>query len=171
MEKCEDNNDISSAIIAFDTLYTNNHMKILKMLLPFVDSKHQKLLSIYIKWQELIFTMEFFKHCSINLYSANFNNQKSLDTNILITQVLPYCSEKEKELLSQIQKIQNIKHIFDGIQEYLPMIQQFISPQSNESILNGLGNLENQNIIDLLKNFISEDQLSMLSMFMNSDNS
>ena len=64
MEKCEENNDISSAIIAFDTLYTNNHMKIFKMLLPFVDSKYQKLLSIYIKWQELIFTMEFLKHCS-----------------------------------------------------------------------------------------------------------
>ena len=171
MERCEENKDISSAIIAFDTLYTNNHMKILKMLLPFVDSKHQKLLSIYIKWQELIFTMEFLKHCSINIYSDDFRKQKFFDTNNLITQVLPYCSEKEKEILSQIQKMQNIKQIFDGIQEYLPMIQQFISPQSDESILNGLGNLDNQNILDLLKNFISEEQLSMVSMFMNNDNS
>ena len=52
MEKCEDNDDASNAILAFDTLYTNNHMKILKMLLPYIDSKHQKLLCIYIKWQE-----------------------------------------------------------------------------------------------------------------------
>ena len=65
MEKCTENNEISDTILAFDAFTTNKHMKILKMLLPYVDSKHQKLLTVYIKWQEFIFTMKFFKYYSV----------------------------------------------------------------------------------------------------------
>ena len=35
MEKCSENiEENTEAILAFDTLYTTNHMKILKLLLP-----------------------------------------------------------------------------------------------------------------------------------------
>ena len=33
MEQCKEPKDMSEAILAFDTLYTNNHMKILKLLM------------------------------------------------------------------------------------------------------------------------------------------
>ena len=170
MEKCEDNNDISSAIFAFDTLYTNNHMKILKMLLPYIDSKHQKLLCIYIKWQEFLITINLFKHYSVTLYNADFTNKKNLDFNNIILLLLPYCTEKEKELLKQFQQMQNMMQMMEGIKEYLPLIQQFISSDSqNETPLGGLGNIDNLNILDMLKNFLTEDQLAMFSMFINNN--
>ena len=61
MENYSENNEcVTDAILAFDTLYTTNHMKILKLLLPYLEPGHQKKLAVFIKWQELIFTMNFF---------------------------------------------------------------------------------------------------------------
>ena len=70
VEKCTETNDCMDVISAFDAFTTNNHMKILKMLLPYVDSKHQKTLIMYIKFQELIFTINFFQNYI--LYKKNF---------------------------------------------------------------------------------------------------
>lgn len=167
MEKCTQSDDVSDAILAFDTLYTNNHMKILKMLLPYVDSKHQKLLALYIKWQEFTFTMNFFKQYSINLYSSNFTNKKTLDISNIISLVLPYCTEKERQLLSQFSQMQNMMQMMEGIQEYLPFIQQFMSSGSeNGNPLGGIGNMDNINVMDMMKNMLSEEQMAMFSMFM-----
>lgn len=167
MEKCEENNDGSNAISAFDTLYTNNHMKILKLLLPYVDSKHHKLLILYIKWQEFIFTLELLNHYSASLYDANFAIKKSFDVKHIIPLLLPYCTDKERQLLSQFHQMQNMMQMIDGIQEYLPFIQQFMSSGNNdENPFGGMGNMNNINIIDMIKNMLSEEQLAMFSMFM-----
>lgn len=172
MEKCTENNEISDTILAFDAFTTNNHMKILKMLLPYVDSKHQKLLTVYIKWQELIFTMKFFQYYSVNLYSADFVKKKNLDVKNIIPQVLPYCTDNEKQLLMQFNQMQNMMQMMEGIQEYLPFFQQFMSSDTdNGNPLDGIGNLNNMNIMDMLKNMLSEEQLSMLSMFMDNNDS
>ena len=172
MEKCTENNDISDTILAFDAFTTNNHMKILKMLLPYVDSKHQKLLTVYIKWQEFIFTMKFFQYYSVNLYSADFVKKKNLDVKNIIPQVLPYCTDNEKQLLMQFNQMQNMMQMMEGIQEYLPFIQQFMSSDTdNGNPLDGIGNLNNMNIMDMLKNMLSEEQLSMFSMFMDNNDS
>lgn len=172
MEKCTEKNEISDTILAFDAFTTNNHMKILKMLLPFVDSKHQKLLTVYIKWQEFIFTMKFFKYYSVNLYSADFVKKQNLDVKNIIPQVLPYCTDNEKQLLMQFNQMQNMMQMMEGIQEYLPFIQQFMSSDTdNGNPLDGIGNLNNMNIMDMLKNMLSEEQLSMFSMFMDNNDS
>ena len=59
MEKCSDNGQLAEAIIAFDTLYTTNHMQMLKLLSPYLDMENQHRLAIYIKWQELQYTLNF----------------------------------------------------------------------------------------------------------------
>lgn len=169
MEKNTDNDKVFDAILAFDTLYTNNHMKILKLLLPYVDPKHQKLLTLYIKWQEFVFTMEFFDQYSACICSSDFSNKQSPDIKRIIPLVLPYCTDKEKQLLSQFNQIQNMKDMMDGIKEYFPIIQQFMSSggfnTSSTTTTDGPGSI---NIMDMLKNMLSEEQLSMFSMFMDS---
>ena len=168
MEKCTETNDCLDVISAFDAFTSNNHMKILKMLLPYVDSKHQKLLIMYIKFQELMFTMNFFQYYSFNLYGPIFSKKKSTDIKDVLPQVIPYCTEKEKQLLNQFSHMQNMMQMMDGIKEYMPIIQQFISSANKEeNPLNGMGNMENFNLIDILKNMLSEEQMSMFSMFMN----
>ncbi len=167
MEKCsEKNEDLTEAILAFDTLYTTNHMKILKLLLPYLEPEHQKKLAIFIKWQELIFTLNFFKQYSASLYSADFKKKKKMDLNVLLPLLTPYCNESEKVIISQFSQIQNMLHMMEDMQQYMPMIQQFMSSMSGENNISGIFGSNDHNMMDMLKNMMSEEQQAMFSMFM-----
>ena len=170
MEKCsETKEDITEAIQAFDTLYTTNHMKILKLLLPYLEPEHQKKLAIFIKWQELVFTLKFFKQYSASLYSSDFNKSKKLDLNTLLPLLTPYCNETEKNIISQFSQIQNVMHTMENMQQYLPIIQQFMSSMSGEGNFSGMLHSDTNNMMDMLKNMMSEEQQTMFSMFMEGD--
>lgn len=163
MEKCsEHNDDATKAILAFDTLYTTNHMKILKLLLPYLESEHQKKLAVFIKWQELIFTLDFFKQYSASLYSSDFKHQKKLDLNTLLPLLIPYCNDSEKALLQQFTQLQNTMHMYENIQQYLPLLQQFTGASAGDTMFQS----DNNNFINLLQNMMSEEQLAMFTMFM-----
>ena len=166
MEKYSANNDdMTEAILAFDTLYTTNHLKILKLLLPYLATEHQKKLAVFIKWQELMFTLNFFKQYSASLYSPDFNKKKKLDVNILISLLTPYCNEAEKSVISQFSQIQNMMNMMEEIQQYMPMIQQFMASMSDENSSEGMFNSDN-NMMDMLKNMMSDEQKALFSMFM-----
>ena len=168
MEKCSENNEcVTDAILAFDTLYTTNHMKILKLLLPYLESEHQKKLAVFIKWQELIFTLNFFKQYSASLYSSDFKKKKNLDLNMLLPLLTPYCNESEKAILSQFSGIQNMMRMMEEMQQYMPMIQQFMSAMSGDNNnMSGMFGSGDNNMMDMLKNMMSEEQQAMFSMFM-----
>ena len=51
-------------IIAFDTLYTNNHIQMLKIVMPYFDARVQGQLAVYIKYLEFRHT-PFIKKNSI----------------------------------------------------------------------------------------------------------
>ena len=168
MEKCfEKNEDQTEAILAFDTLYTTNHMKILKLLLPYLDAEYQKKLAIFIKWQELLFTLNFFKQYSASLYSPDFKKKEKLDLNVLLPLLTPYCNETEKIIISQFSKMQNMMHMMEEMQQYMPMIQQLMSSMSgDENSFSGMGGFNDNNMMEMLKNMMSEEQQAMFSMFM-----
>ncbi len=165
MQKCSDKNeDATNAILAFDTLYTTNHMKILKLLLPYLETEQQKKLAVYIKWQELTFTLQFFRRYSASLYNHEEQEKKQFNFQKLLPLLIPYCNATEKNLLSQFSQIQNMMSMMDNFQEYMPLIQQFMSSMSNEQEANE----NNNNIMEMLKSMMSEEQQAMFSMFMNS---
>ena len=168
MEKCSENeDDVTKAILAFDTLYTTNHMKILKLLLPYLEPEHQKKLAIFIKWQEFMFTIQFFKQYSASLYSPDFTKKKSLDLNHLLPLLTPYCSESEKSFITQFSKIQGMMKKMEEMQQYMPLIQQFMSSMSGENMdINQLFASKDNNMMDMIKNMMTEEQQSMFSMFM-----
>lgn len=165
MEKCSENNEcVTDAILAFDTLYTTNHMKILKLLLPYLELEHQKKMAVFIKWQELMFTTNFFKKYSASLYQNDFVKKKPLDLNVLLPLLTPYCNASEKATLSGLAQMQNMMHMMEEMQQYMPMIQQFMFSMSGEE--NSLGEFGNDNMMNMLKNMMSEEQQAMFSMFM-----
>ena len=169
MEQCKEPKDMSEAILAFDTLYTNNHMKILKLLMPLVDSKHQKMLAIYIKWQELVFTLDFFKHYSVSLYTKDFLQQSTMNIEDILPLVTPYCNKQEQQILNQFGQMKNMMNMMDNMQQYMPLIQQFMSSMSGDNNSFGdLSDLGSNNMMDMLKNMMSEEQQTMFSMFMDS---
>lgn len=149
------------AISAFDTLFTTNHMKILKILFPYLDSEFQKMLAIYIKWQEFIYTLSIQKDFQSLSCSCNRQAGKG-DFSSLLPTLLPYCSLKEQEQLSVFSNIHNTMNTFLQIKDYLPMIQTLFSQmQGNEK------SSADNNVMDMFKNMMNDEQLSLLSMFMN----
>ena len=167
MENCsEPKENTTDAILAFDTLYTTNHMKILKLLFPYLEIEHQKKLAVFIKWQELLFTLQFFTHYSANLYSSDFTKKKEPDLKILLPLLTPYCNEAEKNILSQFAQMQSMMHMMEEMQQYMPLIQHFLSSMSGEPNVGDLLHSDNNNMMDLLKNIMSEEQQAMFSMFM-----
>ena len=52
-------------IQAFDTLFTNNHIQVYKILLPYFEPPMQKQLAVFIKYMEFRYTLSYF-HFPIN---------------------------------------------------------------------------------------------------------
>ena len=63
-------------VAAFDTLFTNNHIQMLKILVPYFDSTIQKNLAIYIKYLEFQYTLDLLKkYPNISLTPTNFEKE------------------------------------------------------------------------------------------------
>lgn len=168
MEKCSENKeDITEAILAFDTLYTTNHMKMLKLLFPYLEPEHQKLLALYIKWQELMFTLNLFKNTTGNFHNQSYPKKKILNPDTLLPALTPYCKENEKKMISQFLQIQSMMKKMEDLQQYLPMIQQFMSTMSGENMSFGdMSGFGSGNMMDMMKNMLSEEQQEMFFSFM-----
>lgn len=154
-QNCNQRTEEPKEILAFDTLYTTNHMKILKVLLPYLECEYQKKLAVYIKWQELLFTIHHMKHFSTPLYCKCCAPKKEPDFAVLAQTLSPYCNEQERKLLSGFSQIKNYTSLFSQIQEYLPLLQGMISSDSG-----------NFNPMDLMESMLSEEQKTMFQMFM-----
>lgn len=174
MEKCSDNGQLAEAIIAFDTLYTTNHMQMLKLLSPYLDMENQHRLAIYIKWQELQYTLNFMSNRTDSCHKVRKYGKKELDISTLIPTLSPYCSEREKALLSQFGQMQSMMHTYQDMLQYLPMIQEMMAaftPPGDGSHpgiqFPGGENPQGSNgMMDMLKNMLTPEQQSMLSLFM-----
>lgn len=106
-------------IIAFDTIFTTNHIQILKILLTYVEPSGQKHLAVYIKLLELQYTLSFFKlHPASSL--PEFPHEKTFNASKLCDEIFPLCSRSEQGHLKQMKEMyQNI----ENLQEMMQMMQ------------------------------------------------
>lgn len=162
MEPCSENEDATKAILAFDTLYTTNHMKILKLLLPYLDHEYQRKLAVYIKLQELLFTLRFFNEYSVCLYDNNFGERKELRIDTLLPLLKPYCNENEQSFLNQFSQMQNMMDMYQNMSQYMPFISQMMSG------MGGLGgnDFNADSMFEMVKNMMSPEQMDLFSSFM-----
>lgn len=107
-------------IIAFDTLFTNNHICMLKLLLPMLPPSNQKSIAIYIKYMELQYTLQYFARHPQGFYIPTAPNDNiPPDINTLIETLLPYCTSREKESFTQMR---NMFNTFRNMQEMMEMM-------------------------------------------------
>ena len=172
MENCSENKEcITDAILAFDTLYTTNHMKILKLLFPYLDIEYQKMLAVFIKWQELVYTMNFHKNQPGIFYSSGCSKKKKIDLNVLLPLLTPYCNASEKATLSGFTQMQDMLHRMEEMKQYIPMLTQLMSSMSTEEgMFKNMDTSGDMNMINMLQNMLSEEQKAMFSMFMEGGN-
>ncbi|MCI6811738.1 MAG: hypothetical protein MSS92_10640 [Lachnospiraceae bacterium] len=174
MEKCDQPGQLAEAIIAFDTLYTTNHMQMLKLLFPYLDIESRHKLAMFIKWQELLYTMNFTRQYSGLCRKTNYPGKKELDISALLPLLSPYCSEQEKNMLSQFSQMQNMMQTYKDMAQYLPMIQEIMGAFSvgeNNSCGEGSSHSGNggagiNSMMDMLKNVMTPEQQNMFSLFM-----
>lgn len=111
-------------IYAFDSLYTTNHIQMLKILLPCLNSSLQKNLALYIKFLELRYTISFLSANPYVLSGCGFDKEHR-GQEIPIDDLLPYLTPQEAENFRQIHKS-------------MEMMKQFSSIQKNMEALKGI---------------------------------
>lgn len=103
-------------IAVFDTLFTNNHICMMKLMLPLLSPTMQKGIAIYIKYQELQYTLQYFSKHPRGLIGAN-STDSSNSTDTIFDSMLPYCTAKEKQNITQVrnmmQTMQNMKNMME----------------------------------------------------------
>lgn len=111
-------------IYAFDSLYTTNHIQMLKILLPCLPPPLQKNLALYIKFLELRYTISFLNTHPYVLSGCGFD-KKNGEQEIPLDDLLPYLTPEEAENFRQLQK-------------GMDMMKQFSKMQKNMEALKGI---------------------------------
>lgn len=111
-------------IYAFDSLYTTNHIQMLKILLPCLNPPLQKNLALYIKFLELRYTISFLNTHPYVLSGCGFDKEHR-GQDIPVDDLLPYLTPKEAENFRQLQK-------------GMDMMKQFSNMQKNMEALKGI---------------------------------
>jgi len=117
-------------IVAFDTLFTNNQIQLLKILLTYVEPSHQKTMAVYIKFLELQYTLTFFqKYPSSPL---NFPKEEKLNASVLCDEILPFCNSSQQEMLNNMK---NMYQSYENMQEMMQMVQMMkeLFPEGDNS--------------------------------------
>lgn len=84
----------SSKVVAFDTLFSTNHIQMLKVLLPYADHQTQKTLAVYIKFLELNYTLDF-TESTPSLFAAVSSRKKSRISAVCVRSCSP-SAQKQK---------------------------------------------------------------------------
>ncbi len=108
-------------IAVFDTLFTNNHICMLKILLPFLPPSYQKSIAIYIKYLEFQYTFQYFsRHPSGLSLGQNSCGQNAFTPDAIWENLLPFCNQKEKQNFTQMR---NMMQTFRNMKDMMEMME------------------------------------------------
>ncbi len=114
---------VQDKVVAFDTLFTTNHIQMLKVLLSYMEPSRQKTIAVYIKFMELQYTISFFnRHPSSAL--PNFRREETFNASKLCDELLPLCGRAEQE---QLKQMKNMCQSFENMQEMMQMMEMMKS--------------------------------------------
>ena len=116
----------------FDYMVSTKENNMLKAFIPYIDKDFQPMLATYIKYSELLATIDLFRKKGRNVFTSNHS---SSNFNDIITALLPYVSDKEREMFETINNIKNTMEMFE-------MYKDMISPDLMSSFSN-LRNMDN----------------------------
>lgn len=130
-------------VYAFDTLFTNNSIQMMKILMSYLDRPMQKNMAIYIKYMELQYTMSFFrKYPSASI--SPLPKEESFNIGKLCGEVVPYCSDADR---AKVENMRNMFETFNNMKEMMEMVQMMkeLFPEGenpmNPDILSGLSGM------------------------------
>lgn len=162
MPNCE-----NESVVLFDTLYTHNHIQILKVLLPYFDADSRKNLAVMIKFMELEYTMEYVNRHPPLLKAAAFEKdagkKKQPDIVEIFEQIKLFCTPSERAMFDQLTNMKKSLDMYQEVMDMMQMLGPLTQPDSNAS--SSAGGI---NPLDLLKGMLSPEQQNMFEMFQSS---
>ena len=180
--------DERNKVIAFDTLFCTNHIQMLKVILPYMDSQTQKSMAVYIKFLELNYTIEYFKKHPY-LVSGCMKETKPLtgfDEKLDRRQELELLLEEmttEKKQIEQIrgffqsmEMYREMSRTMDAMKDFMPDMSSFMGSFSDEASAGPFdGNSPSENtqgngsggfdMMNMLMNMLTPEQRQMYEMF------
>lgn len=136
----------------FDTLFSTNHLQMYKILLPYLPPKLQIQLAVYIKYEELTYTVSFLS----GHQNGIFTGKQMPDIDSLSNELSPYCSFSEKNKLNRIKElVNNIKNARE-MMEMLNMMKEMFPEGMSFSDENDAG--------PDLKNFMPDNIREILDL-------
>lgn len=149
----------SDHVLAFDTLYTTNHIQMLKVLLPHLPQKQKNEFAVFIKYMELQYTIELSRKSKHKINICTASSAEALDIASLIEELQPYCTEQERKTFSRMAETFQTLHMFQDIQKYKDLFST-MSDSENDS-----GESSNMDMSQMLKGMLSPEQQAMFDMF------
>ncbi|MBE5881764.1 MAG: hypothetical protein E7289_05620 [Lachnospiraceae bacterium] len=153
----------NDTILTFDTLYTTNEIQILKLALPLLSPSLRPYAALLIKGKELKYCMDQLPKSRIEHAALELSY---LD--VFLENALPYCSPRQKEVISQIKQI---KHSLDMFEKMKGMMSVFgeDAPDDISTLFHMFGQSEADSRTkppeDFLRSVMSGEQADMFEMY------
>lgn len=163
----------------FDHLYTNNHIQILKSLLPFMETYDTLYLPILIKYMELKYTISLLQHSKKNTTSneiriaqkstpneSKFNSNMNLNDiyKIIHKYLAPNEDKAFSNILNTMQTIKNFQEM-QSLMESFRKLNSDNDSHSNPDLNNILNFISENNSISNNNNINIEELMQLFSMF------
>lgn len=142
MQTDKDNCD---KILAFDSIYTNNHIQMYKLLLPYFEPEMQKKMAIYIKFMEFQYTLSYFKN---HPYACQ-PRQPMPDADALCKELSPYCNREEKQKLDRFARYSSSVKNAQEMMEMAAMMKDMF-PEGAPFPADGDGSMDISQILFML---------------------
>ena len=134
---------VSEKIYAFDSLYTTNHIQMLKVLLPCLNPSLQRTLTLYIKFLELFYAIHFLNTHPYAIKGCVFDHT-TFDFDSFIKDIEPYISSHEADTFRQLnQSIQTARQ-FEKMQQKMESLKDILPEGFDFGNLTSLGNMFQQ---------------------------
>lgn len=184
-------NHRQNKVIAFDTLFSTNHIQMLKVILPYMDNQTQKSMAVYIKFLELSYTIEFYKKHPYPVCGC-MQKEAAPDMYEMCSELLPYCTESEKKQLEQLRNMfktmemyKEMSQTMDMMKDVFPEMGNLFSASSEENESGGEASSSgdasskkenasgspfgNMDIMGMLMNMLTPEQKEMFDLFGGND--
>lgn len=141
------------SITAFDSLFTTNHIQMMKVILPYLEPGQQGIFAVCIKLLELKYTFSFIRNYP---GAFPFRCSQGTDTAKLWDELLPFCTPDEK---SKVENIKNMMQNMGKMQEMMEMMKmmQEMFPEGMDSagenpvdFLSGMSGMDLSSIMEML---------------------
>lgn len=124
-------------VLAFDHFYTNNHIQILKALLPYMDIKNMPMLPVMIKYLELKYTLSLVQNgkSPLNQFYSASNSEHGQDIFMsasvnappeleqIYQSIKKYLTPNEEKVFSQLMQMKRTMNQAKEMQQMMEMFQ------------------------------------------------